>query len=55
MHHLSIFSFSLFSALCIIMFGLDFNDFFEFRLVKILACILEDIFGFFFKDLKQKD
>ncbi len=54
MHRFSIFPFSLFTAFCIIMFGLDIYDFFQFGLIKIFACILEDIFGFFFKDLKQK-
>jgi hypothetical protein len=37
------------------MFGLDFNDFLEFWLIKVFACILEDIFGFFFKDFKEEN
>lgn len=45
---------SLFSAFSVIVFGLDFDDFFKLRLIKIFSCILENVFGLFFKHFKQK-
>lgn len=45
---------SLLSAFSVIVFGLDFDDFFKLRLIKIFSCILENVFGLFFKHFKQK-
>ena len=36
------------------MFGLNFDDFFQLRLIEVLAGILENVFGFFFKDFEQE-
>lgn len=36
------------------MFGLNFDDFFEFRLIEVLASILKNIVGFFLEDFEQK-
>jgi hypothetical protein len=35
-------------------FGLNFDDFFQLRLIEVLAGILENVFGFFLEDFEQE-
>lgn len=37
------------------MFGLDFDDFFELRLIEVISCILENILWLLFEDFEQED
>ncbi len=36
------------------MFGLNFDDFFQLRLIEVLAGILKNVFRFFLEDFEQE-
>lgn len=46
---------SLFTSFGVVVFGLDFYDFLELRLVEIFSRVLQYIFGLFLKDFEEKD